>query len=202
MEGIKKAGGSAELFQRVVEETLSEDVLRKMGVVRDERAEVPCIKVENLPDYDAFLLGIPTRYGNMPAQWKARWPTLDFYFIHAFVDFFQALWDRTGKLWKEGKLADKYVGIFFSTASPGGGQETTALNMMSTLVHHGMIYVPFGYSRSFKQLGDMTEVHGGSAWGAGTISADNNSREPSRLELEIATMQGKQFYEVLSRVKF
>lgn len=79
-------------------------------------------------------------------------------------------WDATGGLWGSGALDGKCAGIFQSTSSQGGGQETTALNTMSTLAHHGIIYVPLGYKHVFSQLTNLSEVHGGSAWGAGTLT--------------------------------
>lgn len=74
---------------------------------------------------------------------------------------YQAFWDSTGGLWAGGKLAGKYAGIFVSSAGAGGGQESTALAAMSTFAHHGVIYVPFGYSNAFAQLTNLDEVHGG-----------------------------------------
>jgi NAD(P)H dehydrogenase (quinone) len=73
---------------------------------------------------------------------------------------------------------------------------------MSTLAHHGIIYVPLGYARTFPIVGNLTEVHGGSPWGAGTFSAADGSRQPTKLELELAETQGKVFYEHVSRVNF
>jgi NAD(P)H dehydrogenase (quinone) len=73
---------------------------------------------------------------------------------------------------------------------------------MSTFAHHGINYVPFGYSKAFGQLTDLTEVHGGSPWGAGTFAGSDGSRQPSAKELEIATIQGKAFYETLAKVNF
>ena len=111
----------------------------------------PHITPQKLAEYDAFLLGIPTRYGNFPAQWKV-------------------FWDQTGGLWQSGGLAGKYAGLFVSTASLGGGQESTCLASMSTLAHHGILYVPFGYSHAFGEMVDLSEVHGGTPWGAGTFA--------------------------------
>lgn len=175
-EGIEAAGGSADLFQ--VAETLSDDVLSKMGA--PPKSSDPVATNDILTEYDAFLFGIPTRFGNFPAQWKA-------------------LWDRTGGLWAKGSLWGKYAGIFVSTGTPGGGQETTALNALSTLAHHGIIYVPLGYQPVFPQLTSLEEVHGGSPWGAGTFAGGDGSRQPTKLELEIASIQGKSFYQVVSR---
>lgn len=115
-------------------------------------ASIPTITPEILATYDAFLIGIPTRYGNFPAQWKA-------------------FWDSTGKQWASGGFWGKYAGVFVSTAGPGGGQESTVLASMSTLAHHGIIFVPLGYAPAFADITNLTEVHGGSPWGAGSFAA-------------------------------
>lgn len=101
--------------------------------------------------YDAFLFGIPTRYGNFPAQWKT-------------------FWDTTGGQWASGGYWGKYAGIFVSSGTMGGGQESTAIAAMSTLAHHGIIYVPLGYKTSFPILANVNEVRGGGPWGAGTFA--------------------------------
>jgi len=177
--GVESAGGKVTIYQ--VPETLPAEVLTKMYA--PAKPEYPIITPEILATYDAFLLGIPTRFGNFPAQWKA-------------------FWDATGGLWASGGLAGKYAGLFVSTAGAGGGQESTAIASLSTLAHHGIIYVPFGYSHAFGQLTNLAEVHGGSPWGAGTFAAPDGSRSPSALELEIANTQGKSFYQIVSKVKF
>ncbi|KAG6811183.1 Minor allergen Alt a 7 [Tricholoma furcatifolium] len=176
--GVEAAGGSAAIYQ--VPETLPQEVLNKMYAAK---LDYPVITLEEFAKFDAFLFGIPTRYGMMPAQWKT-------------------FWDSTGQLWASGALYGKYASIFSSTAGPGGGQETTALNTMSVLTHHGIIHVPLGYARSFAQLSNLEEVHGGSPWGAGTFSSSNGSRQPTALELEIANLHGKAFYENVSKVSF
>lgn len=89
-----------------------------------------------------------------------------------------------------------------STASPGGGQETTVLNSISTLTHHGIIYVPLGYAETFAELTNLEEVHGSSPWGAGTFAGPTGARQPSALETTIAEKQGKSFWETIARVKF
>ena len=85
------------------------------------------------------------------------------------------------------------AGLFISTGSLGGGQESTALAAMSTLAHHGIIYVPFGYANAFAQMTDLKEIHGGGPWGAGTFSGADGSRQPTAAELELATIQGENF---------
>ncbi|KAF8916914.1 flavoprotein-like protein [Mucidula mucida] len=174
--GIKEAGGNATIYQ--IPETLPESVLKAMHA--PDKPNYPIMDAATLATFDAFIIGIPTRYGNFPGQWKA-------------------FWDTTGKLWASGALAGKYGGLFVSTAGLGGGQESTALASMSTFAHHGIVYVPLGYSQTFGQLTSLTEAHGGSPWGAGTLAGTDGSRQPSALELEIATIQGKQFYGVVSK---
>ena len=139
------------------------------------------ISLTSLPQ--AFLLGIPTRYGNFPAQWKT-------------------FWDTTGKQWASGGYWGKYAGLFLSTASMGGGQESTALASMSTLSHHGIIYVPFGYAKAFGELTALDELRGGGPWGAGTIAGGSGERQPSERELFLAKTQGKAFWETVSKVSF
>lgn len=178
-KGIEAAGGSADILQ--VPETLPDDVLQKMHAA--PKATYPVATAEKLLEYDAFLFGIPTRYGNFPAQWKA-------------------FWDRTGGIWAKGGYWGKYAGVFVSTGTPGGGQESTVIASMSTLAHHGIIYVPLGYGQAFPLLANLSEVHGGSPWGAGTFAAGDGSRQPTPLELEIAETQGKTFYGVVSKVNF
>lgn len=89
--------------------------------------------------------------------------------------------------------------MFISTGTLGGGQEVTALSTISTLTHHGIIFVPLGYSTAFGQLANLTEIHGGSPWGAGTFAGADGSRQPSALELEIATTQGESFYKTVAK---
>jgi NAD(P)H dehydrogenase (quinone) len=177
-KGIEKAGGTADIFQ--IPETLPEEVLAKMHAPpKDSNHRVLNDPADLLP-YDAFLLGIPTRYGNFPAQWKT-------------------FWDKTGGQWASGGFWGKMAGLFVSTGTLGGGQESTCIAAMSTLAHHGIIYVPFGYSKAFAQMSDMSEIHGGSAWGAGTFAGADGSRQPTAKELEIATIQGEAFYQTVAK---
>ncbi|MCJ1479788.1 Minor allergen Cla h 7 [Lambiella insularis] len=194
-KGIEAAGGSADLYHSVmlvpqtgndftsrVQETLPQEVLSKMYAPAQDTS-IPFITPEKFGEYDAILMGIPTRYGNFPAQWKT-------------------FWDHTGQQWHSGAYWGKYVGLFVSTATMGGGQESTCMNAMSTLAHHGLIYVPLGYKTSFSILGDLSEVRGGSAWGAGTFAGGDGSRQPTAKELELAEVQGKAFYSAVNKVSF
>ena len=114
-------------------------------------SSVPEATPATLEKYDAFLFGIPTRFGNFSAQFKA-------------------FWDQSGAQWQSGAFWGKYAGMFVSTASLGGGQESTCIAAMSTLAHHGIIYVPLGYGKAASILSSLTEVRGGSPWGAGTFA--------------------------------
>ncbi|KAN0086188.1 benzoquinone reductase [Tylopilus felleus] len=174
--GVSSAGGSATIYQ--IQETLSEDILKLVRA--PPRLDYPILLPDDLVNFDAFLFGVPTRYGNFPVQWKA-------------------FWDATGPLWSKSALAGKMCGVFVSTGTQGGGQEITIANTLSTFVHHGLIYVPLGYKHTFSQLSNLTEIHGGSSWGAGTFAGTDGSRQPSTLEMEIASLQGKSFWEIVAR---
>lgn len=176
-KGIESEGGQADLFQ--VPETLSDDVLALIHAP-PKPVDIPIATLETLTKYDAFLFGIPTRYGTLPSQWSS-------------------FWDSTGGLWASGALYGKPAGLFVSTGTPGGGQEVTIRNILSILAHHGIIYVPLGYKNTFPLLTNLEEVHGGSPWGAGTFAAGDGSRTPTELELTIAQTQGSSFYTTVKK---
>jgi NAD(P)H dehydrogenase (quinone) len=176
-EGIESNGGTADLLQ--VPETLPQEILDLIHA--PPKSGDPVLTVDDLTKYDAFLFGIPTRFGNFPSQWKA-------------------FWDATSGLWASCALHGKYAGVFVSTGTPGGGQEVTILNSLSTLAHHGIIYVPLGYKHTFALTTNLEEPHGGSPWGAGAFAGGDGSRQPSQLERDIAIAQGKSFYETVARV--
>jgi len=178
-KGIESGGGTVKIYQ--IAETLPQEILTKMHA--PAKPDYPILAPNDIAQFDAFILGVPTRYGNMPAQWKT-------------------FWDATGQLWATGGLAGKFASVFVSTAGVGGGQENTVASCISTFAHHGIGYIPLGYSKAFPQITNLTEVHGGSPWGAGCYAASDGSRQPSALELEIAEIQGKHFYETVTRIKF
>merc|ERR1711924_9839 len=99
--------------------------------------------------------------------------------------------DSTGKLWASGALHGKPAGIFYSTGTQNGGQETTALTFTTQLTHHGMIFVPMGYMNP--KMFDNSYVHGGSPWGPGTLAGADGSRQPSETEIELAKGYGAHF---------
>jgi len=177
-EGVHAAGGTATIYQ--IPETLSQEILTIIKA--PPKPDYPLIAPEELTKFDGYIFGIPTRYGNFPVQWKS-------------------FWDGTGGLWASGALIGKYCGAFVSTGTPGGGQEVTILNTISTYTHHGMIYVPLGVGNA-PAFGNLEEVRGGSPWGAGTFAGVDGSRQPTALELSLAKIQGERFYNTLAKVKF
>ncbi|CAI9783881.1 unnamed protein product [Fraxinus pennsylvanica] len=169
-------GVEAKLWQ--VPETLSDEILGKMSA--PPKSDVPVITPNELTEADGIIFGFPTRFGMMAAQFKA---------------FF----DATGGLWKSQALAGKPAGIFYSTASQGGGQETTPLTAITQLVHHGMIFVPIGYTFGDGMF-EMENIKGGSPYGAGTFAGDG-SRQPTELELGQAFHQGKHTAAIAKKLK-
>ncbi|CAF1028773.1 unnamed protein product [Brachionus calyciflorus] len=176
MQGLEQSGVDAKLFQ--VAETLPQEILEKMSAP-PKAADVPVITAAQLAEADGFLFGVPTRFGTTPSQIKA---------------FF----DSCGQLWSTGALYGKFAGCFFSTSSQASGQETTALSCVPFFVHHGINFVPIGYKS--QKLGDNSDIHGGSPWGAGTITGADGKRMPSQLELDVAHFQGLEFGNLLKRV--
>ncbi|XIY52362.1 NAD(P)H:quinone oxidoreductase [Escherichia coli] len=124
---------------------------------------------KNWYDYDAIIFGTPTRFGNMSGQ------------MRTFLD-------QTGGLWASGALYGKLASVFSSTGT-GGGQEQTITSTWTTLAHHGMVIVPIGYAA--QELFDVSQVRGGTPYGATTIAGGDGSRQPSQEELSIARYQGE-----------
>lgn len=165
-EGAHSVEGMDITIKRVPE-LVPEEVARKSGAKLDQAA--PIATVNELTGYDAIIFGTPTRFGNMCAQ------------MRNFLD-------QTGGLWAKGLLVGKVGSVFTSTATQHGGQETTITSFHSTLLHHGMIVVGVPYS--CRELLTMSEVTGGSPYGAGTLAGGDGRRQPSENELAIARFQG------------
>ncbi|WP_279358572.1 NAD(P)H:quinone oxidoreductase [Methylobacterium indicum] len=165
-EGAREAG--AEVAVKRVPELVPEEVARNAHYKLDQAA--PIATVDELPGYDAIIIGTPTRFGNMAAQMKN------------FID-------QTGGLWAKGALVGKVGAVFTSTASQHGGQESTILSVHTVLLHQGMVVVGLPYSFQ-GQLG-TDEVMGNSPYGASTIAGGDGSRQPSAVELEGARFQGR-----------
>lgn len=179
---MKKGVDSVEGIEGViyrVPETLSPEVLAQMKAPSKDDSIPEISSPAELGLADGFLFGFPTRYGCMAAQMKA---------------FF----DSTGQLWKEQTLAGKPAGFFVSTGTQGGGQETTAWTAITQLAHHGMLFVPIGYTFGAGMF-KMDTIRGGSPYGAGVFAGDG-SREPTDTELALAEHQGKYMAAVVKRL--
>lgn len=169
-------GVDAQIYQ--VAETLPESVLK--AIHAPAKLDHPIADPDTLKNADGILFGFPTRFGMVPSQVKG-------------------LFDACGGLWASGALVGKPAGIFFSTGTQGGGQETTAMTTLPFLVHHGMTFVPLGYRSPLQS--NMDEIHGGSAWGAGTFAGADGSRQPTEMELTIAKCQGESFAQVAAKLR-
>lgn len=151
-----------------VPETVPADVFRGAGGKADQAAAVA--KTEELANYDAIVFGAPTRFGNVSAQ------------MRTFID-------QTGALWMKGALVGKVGSVFTSSATQHGGQESTILTFLPTLLHHGMVVVGLPYAER-RQMG-IDEIKGGSPYGAATIAGGKGERMPSEQELGMAEFQGR-----------
>jgi NAD(P)H dehydrogenase (quinone) len=163
-EGARAAGASVDIKR--VPETVPEAIATGAHFKLDQAA--PVAAIEELADYDAIIIGTGTRFGRISSQ------------MAAFLD-------QAGPLWMRGALNGKVGAAFTSTGSQHGGQETTLFSLITNLLHFGMTIVGLPYSFQGQMI--STEVHGGSPYGATTISGDG-SRQPSEIELAGARFQG------------
>jgi NAD(P)H dehydrogenase (quinone) len=171
-QGARSVSGTAVTVKRVPE-LMPADVTRQAGVKLDQKA--PVANPLELADYDAIIIGAPTRYGRMPGQ---------------MANFL----DQTGALWIEGKLNGKIGSAFSSTASQHGGQETTLMSMITNLFHLGLVVVGLPYSA--QGLLRLDEISGGTPYGATTLAGPKGERQPSANELELARFQGRHVAEI------
>lgn len=175
-DGARAVSGTEVTIKRVPE-LMSDEVARKAGAKLDQTA--PIAAPRELSDYDAIIFGTPTRFGNMAAQ------------MRNFLD-------QTGGLWVKGALIGKVGSVFVSTGGQHGGQETTITSFHLTLLHHGMIIVGVPYSLT--ELNIMTEITGGTPYGASTVSGVDGRRQPSANELTIARFQGRHVAEITRKL--
>ena len=179
-EGAKEVPG-AVVDLRQVPETLSDDILKKMGAIEAKKqfSRIPVCSVDELATADAIIFGTPTRFGNMCGQ------------MRQFLD-------ATGGLWAKGALAGKVGSVFTSTATQHGGQESTILSFHTTLLHHGMVLVGLPYV--FQGQMRIDEITGCSPYGASTIAGGQGERLPSENELAGARFQGKRVALIASKL--
>src|SRR5208283_1769803 len=175
-EGVRSVAGSEVTIKRVAE-LVPEETARKAGMKVDHKT--PIASADELANYDAIIFGTPTRFGNMTAQ------------MRNFLD-------QTGGLWVKGALIGKVASVFASTGTQHGGQETTITSFHSTLLHHGMIIVGVPYSEP--GLTNMSEISGGTPYGATTLAGADGARQPSENELKIARYQGKHVAEIAGKL--
>jgi NAD(P)H dehydrogenase (quinone) len=174
-EGARSAG--AEVVVKRVPELVPEDVAKASHFKLDQPA--PVARVEELADYDAIIFGAGTRYGTVASQ------------LRNFID-------QTGGLWAKGKLVGKVGSAFTSSATQHGGQESTILGLIPTMMHHGMVVVGLPYA--FQGQMGIEEVKGGSPYGASTITGGDGSRQPSAVELEAARFQGAHVARIAAKL--
>ena len=175
-EGVREAG--AEVVVKRVPELVPEEVARNAHFKLDQPA--PIATVQELPEYDAIIVGVPTRYGRMASQ---------------MANF----WDQAGSVWASGALTGKVGSVFTSTATQHGGQETTLFAGITNLLHFGMVIVGLPYS--FQGQMTMDEITGGSPYGATTIAGGKGARQPSRNELDGARFQGRHVAGIAAKLR-
>ncbi|MDD2308915.1 MAG: NAD(P)H:quinone oxidoreductase [Desulfuromonadaceae bacterium] len=180
-EGVNEVAGCEAVIKRVPE-TLSDEILGMMGALEAQKkmANVPIASVDDLTNADAVIFGTPTRFGNMCGQ------------MRQFLD-------ATGQLWMKGTLVGKPAGVFTSSATQHGGQESTILSFHYTLLHQGMVVVGLPYSFA-GQMG-ITEITGCSPYGASTITGGQGERMPSDNELSGARYQGAHLARIALKLK-
>lgn len=176
-EGARKVPG-AEVTIKRVPELVPDEVAKAAHYKLDQKA--PIAQPAELADYDAVIFGTPTRYGNMAAQMKN------------FLD-------QTGGLWVKGALVGKVGSVFASTATQHGGQETTITSFHTVLLHQGMVIVGLPYAFQGQMI--MTEITGGSPYGASTMASGDGSRQPTENELAGARYQGEHVAKIASKLK-
>ena len=165
-EGARAAGASADVKR--VPETVPLEAARAFHFKLDQAA--PIAVIDELRNYDAIVVGTPTRFGRMSAQ------------MAAFLD-------QAGGLWMSGALVGKVGGAFTATATQHGGQETTVFSIITNLLHFGMVIVGLPYSHQGQMA--LGELVGGSPYGASTIAGGKGERQPSDIDLDGARHQGR-----------
>ncbi|MCU0570044.1 MAG: NAD(P)H:quinone oxidoreductase [Oculatellaceae cyanobacterium Prado106] len=182
VEGARTLHGAEVLLRRAQEFDAVDKVIDEnpfASQIRDQQKDIPICTVDDLREADALIFGSPTRYGNMCAQLKQ-------------------LLDSTSSLWVNGEMEGKPVGLFATTASTHGGQETTLLTMMVPFLHLGMLIVGTPYS--IPGL-NHTEARGGTPYGATSITGGKGELQPHPVDLDIARALGKRVTEVGMKVR-
>jgi NAD(P)H dehydrogenase (quinone) len=175
-EGAREAG--ADVVVKRVPETVPAEIAKNAHFKLDQPA--PVATVQELAEYDAIILGVPTRYGRMASQMAS-------------------FWDAAGALWASGALTGKVGSVFSSTATQHGGQETTLFAGITNLMHFGMVIVGLPYA--FQGQMTLDEITGGSPYGATTIAGGQGQRQPSENELAGVRFQGRHVAQIAAKLK-
>ena len=174
-EGAREGGASVDIKR--VPELVPEDVARKSYYKVDQKA--PIAKIEDLANYEAIVIGAGTRFGRLASQ---------------MANFL----DQAGGLWMRGALHGKVGGAFTSSATQHGGQETTLFSIITNLLHFGMTIVGLDYGHAGQMT--LSEITGGSPYGATTIAGGDGSRQPTENELQGARYQGRKIAETANKL--
>ncbi len=174
-EGARSTGAQVDLKR--VAETVPLAIAQSSHFKLDQAA--PVATVAELENYDAIVVGAPTRFGRMPAQ------------MASFLD-------QAGGLWARGALHGKVGGAFTSTATQHGGQEVTLFSIITNLMHFGMVIVGLPYSHQGQM--SLDEIVGGTPYGATTIAGGKGERQPSKIELEGARHQGMLIAQTANKI--
>jgi NAD(P)H dehydrogenase (quinone) len=180
-EGARSVPGADVVLRRVEDLPFNQAKLQESQHAQatlELQKDIPLVTLDDLKTADGFLFGTPTRFGNMTSQVKA-------------------LFDQLGELWLQGTLEGKPAGIFTSTATTHGGQETTGFTMMAPLLHLGMIIVGVPYSTPGML---HTEGRGGTPYAASTVAGGRNEREPAPEDLEIAKALGARVAKIAAKL--
>jgi NAD(P)H dehydrogenase (quinone) len=174
-EGAREAGAKVDI--RRVPETVPEEIAKAAHFKLEQAA--PIANVDDLANYDAIIVGAGTRFGRISSQ------------MASFLD-------QAGGLWMRGALNGKVGGAFSASGTQHGGQEMTLFSIIANLLHFGMVIVGLDYGHAGQMT--LTEITGGSPYGATTISGPDGSRQPTDNELQGARYQGRRVAEVANKL--
>jgi NAD(P)H dehydrogenase (quinone) len=181
-EGARSVPGAEVILRRVEDLPFNQPKLQESKHAQatlDLQNDIPICTLEDLKTADGILFGTPTRFGNMTSQMKA-------------------LFDQLVELWLHGDLEGKPAGIFISTATTHGGQETTGYTMMAPLLHLGMVIVGVPYSTPGML---HTEGRGGTPYAASTVAGGRNDLSPAPEDLDIAKALGARVAQIAAKLR-
>ncbi len=182
-EGVDEVEGTAVRIRRIPELEAARKAMSTQDAYRsaqEEMEDIPDVTIDDLRWADGVVWGTPTRFGNMTAQMKQ------------FID-------TLGPAWSEGVLEDKPTGIFTSSNTVHGGQETTIVSSLLPLLHLGMVFVGTPYGQNPQIM--TAEAVGGSPYGASTIAGPDGSLEPAEEDIQTARNLGSRVARMAAYLK-